>query len=303
MILPKRNVICYQRYVPADHSSPAWLELPDGRSVPIEGVCSIGRSSRNNVQLLPEDVSRCHATIHAQNAGEHWLVDLGSTCGTCVNDRRLVQPRRLSDGDRILIGGVEIVFRTILRPEPLDTVPTDPRSAQTGPRIGWLLLADIEGSARLSQQLSDSDLARLIGTWIRVCRDAVEENDGAINNYIGDAILAYWWHGDTIPARIAATLTALQPAQAKADPPFRLIVHFGSIVRGYGASHGAECLEGPTVIFPFRIEKIAARLREPVLLSSEAAEALGGAFPTRQLPGRHAVKSFDGRYTFFVPKS
>ena len=255
------------------------------------------------VQLLPEDVSRCHATIHVQNAGQYWLIDLGSAFGTYLNDRRLVQPRQLSDGDRISIGGVEIVFHTVVRSEPSDTLQTETGSAKTSARIGWLLLADIENSTRLSQQLPDDALARLIGTWTRICRDAVEENEGAINNYIGDAILAYWWHGDTIPARVAATLTALRPEQTKADPPFRLIVHFGSIVRGYGASHGAECLEGPTVIFPFRIEKIAARLREPVLLSSEAAEALGGAFPTRPLPGRHAVKSFDGRYKFFVPKS
>lgn len=69
------------------------------------------------------------------------------------------------------------------------------------------------------------------------------------------------------------------------------------------ASHGEECLEGPTVIFPFRIEKIAARLGRSVLLSSEAAAALGDAFPSQRLRGRFAVKGFQGRYTFFVPSS
>lgn len=213
--------------------------MPDGGIVPIDGACSLGRSSKNTVCLLPESVSRCHAMIQVQNSGQYWLVDLGSTWGTYLNDRRLVQPRRLGDSDQITIGDQKMVFRTVARAEPGDaatgrTVTTNPSAMQTTTRVGWLMLADIEGFTTLSHQLPDDQLAHLVGNWVRTCRDAIEQHGGAINNYLGDAVLAYWWHDDATPARIAATLMALRPAQTQASPPFRLIVHFGPIIRGYG---------------------------------------------------------------------
>ena len=44
----------------------AWLETEDGIRVPLNAVCSIGRSPKNNLVLNDERVSRRHALIHCQ---------------------------------------------------------------------------------------------------------------------------------------------------------------------------------------------------------------------------------------------
>lgn len=62
----------------------------------------IGRSSKTDIQVDQESVSRSHARVTASS--EHFvLTDLGSTNGTYVNDQAVDQ-RELEDGDLIKIG-------------------------------------------------------------------------------------------------------------------------------------------------------------------------------------------------------
>ena len=56
------------------------------------------------------NVSRRHAEL-SRDHDERWtVVDLGSTNGTEVNGRRVTRRTPLADGDRISIGGMELVF-------------------------------------------------------------------------------------------------------------------------------------------------------------------------------------------------
>ncbi|MFN0153396.1 MAG: FhaA domain-containing protein [Gaiella sp.] len=69
----------------------------------------IGRSREADVQVADADVSRRHCEL-VQDSPTTWsIVDLGSTNGTMVNGKR-VKRARVEDGDRITIGGAEIVF-------------------------------------------------------------------------------------------------------------------------------------------------------------------------------------------------
>lgn len=71
---------------------------------------AIGRSSRSDLPLEQESVSRNHARISRDQGG--WtLYDLGSTNGTYVNDRP-IQQKRLADGDQIKIGRSILKFMT-----------------------------------------------------------------------------------------------------------------------------------------------------------------------------------------------
>lgn len=71
-----------------------------------EGVVTLGRVSDNAI-AFPHDsnVSRYHAEIEAREGGEFWVIDLASSNGTTVNDRRFESEKLLSDGDVILLGG------------------------------------------------------------------------------------------------------------------------------------------------------------------------------------------------------
>ncbi len=74
-----------------------------------EGVVSFGRASDNSVSFADDsNVSRYHAEI--EKRGEDlWLIDLGSSNGTSVNDTPLKGETMLNDGDRIAFGGTSLV--------------------------------------------------------------------------------------------------------------------------------------------------------------------------------------------------
>jgi pSer/pThr/pTyr-binding forkhead associated (FHA) protein len=68
----------------------------------------LGRSKECDVQVPDPNVSRRHAELR-QEGGAWWLVDLDSTNGTLLNGKR-VQRAKLSDGDTIRLGELELVF-------------------------------------------------------------------------------------------------------------------------------------------------------------------------------------------------
>jgi pSer/pThr/pTyr-binding forkhead associated (FHA) protein len=74
--------------------------------VPIEySPFVIGRSEGSNLLLLADEVSRKHAEILETLEG--WQIkDCGSTNGTFVNGRRLIESHLLYHGDYITIGGI-----------------------------------------------------------------------------------------------------------------------------------------------------------------------------------------------------
>jgi hypothetical protein len=70
----------------------------------------IGRDPQNDLVLDDRRVSRKHAEVRLR-LGRYTLYDLQSTNGTYVNGRRVAE-RVLDNGDKISIGGLEILFRS-----------------------------------------------------------------------------------------------------------------------------------------------------------------------------------------------
>jgi diguanylate cyclase (GGDEF)-like protein len=70
----------------------------------------IGRSSKNDLPLDQESISRQHARI-TFDGSSYWVTDLNSTNGTFVNDDS-VRERRLEDGDQLRIGRSILKFMT-----------------------------------------------------------------------------------------------------------------------------------------------------------------------------------------------
>jgi len=69
---------------------------------------TIGRSKECEIVLGDPSASRRHAEVRLE-AGDFWLVDLGSTNGTEVNGKR-VDRARLEPGDTITIGQTQLRF-------------------------------------------------------------------------------------------------------------------------------------------------------------------------------------------------
>ncbi len=91
----------------------AFIELPsERRRLPlgIEPV-TIGRDPDNDLVLDDRRVSRRHAEIRLR-LGRYTLYDLQSTNGTFVNGRRVAEVV-LGDGDRVVIGGSELLIQQV----------------------------------------------------------------------------------------------------------------------------------------------------------------------------------------------
>ncbi len=277
----------------------AWLET-NGEHYTLQGNCSVGRAAANILVLDLPKVSRMHALIQLQNIGEFWLVDLGSSNGTFLNKRRVHQPVRLHDQDKIVIGGRQFIFRQPEEISPGYQTTIAERTIQEIENVPcWLLVADIVGFTALSRSLVGERLAALVGGWFSTCKKIIEEHDGTINKYLGDGILAYWHESDATPEGIAATIKALKKAQALAEPRFRFIVHFGLAAIGGVASLGEESLMGVEVNVAFRLEKLAASLGEACGLSDTANSKLQSFISSRRL-GDYELKGFARKRAFFV---
>lgn len=239
--------------------------------------------------------------VHVQSQGEFWLVDLGSANGTYLNDRRVTQPLRLQNGDRITIARHQFTFRA----SGASTAPAPDRPTETIQEVRtedcWLLLADIENSTQFIQRLSASDIPRVTGRWLASCKQVIEENKGTINKYLGDGFFAYWVDGDGIPMAVARAIKALLELQGQDGPRFRVALHYGKVSMGGTATMGEECLLGPQVNFAFRMEKLAGSMGASCLLSEAAHEAFDSVLPTTPV-GKHPVAGFDGDFEFYSPQ-
>lgn len=276
----------------------AWLHTVDGREVPVEGTCSLGRSSACSLVIPDERASRRHAFIHCQGEDEYWLVDQGSSNGTYVNDKRIHQPTQLHDGDRISIVGTAYVFRHPLglgRRQPSEL--TDQTVIQVRTQPCWLLLADIVGSSSMASEVPAEQLALTVGEWLSSCKEVIECHGGSINKYLGDGFFAYWRHAPGLGPQLLAVLREMM-SRPQSSLPVRYVLHFGEVTVGGAPSLGEESLSGPDVNFVFRLEKVAAGLKEPFLCS----QAVVGRLPEVQFKsaGRHPLAGFTGEHEVYL---
>ena len=87
----------------------AIVSLDDRRYVLDGPVAVLGRSRECDCVLSDPNVSREHAELRRGSTGDWQIVDLGSTNGIKVNDRR-VDRSRLSPGDEVTLGTTRFTF-------------------------------------------------------------------------------------------------------------------------------------------------------------------------------------------------
>ncbi|MGE3310088.1 MAG: FHA domain-containing protein [Limisphaerales bacterium] len=279
-------------------SPKAWIRRPGSPDVPVTGNCALGRAIGNDVVLVDDRVSRRHATIHTQGLHEFWLVDLGSRNGTYLNGRRVSQPCRLQDDDRIQIGPFQVSLHLAEAPAIQPSTLVSERTAVDLRSLAcWLLVCDISGSTSLARKLAPEELAVVVGGWFARCKEVIEDTGGTINKYLGDGLLAYWpVRAETLP-HIAQTLLDLRQMQDEAKPPFRVVIHQGHVLFGGIPSSGEESLAGPEVNLVFRQEKLAGQLGQP-RLATEAAATLLGTHLRLTPAGSHPLPGYDGLHPF-----
>lgn len=122
----------------AGPDEPAVGELlgPHAMRIPLRGVMSVGRDPRNSIAVRDASISRVHARIDCRS-GLVLLSDLQSTNGTWLNGQR-IEHEELSDGDRLLVGRTEFVFRSLQRTPRGPDTRSDGGSGVLGSVENWL---------------------------------------------------------------------------------------------------------------------------------------------------------------------
>ncbi len=276
----------------------SWLEFSDGSRFDLEGTTSVGRSPENTLSLADNEVSRRHAIIQLQGEKEFWIVDLGSSNGTYLNGRRISQPVQLQRGDVLIFSSVELRFRTeslsALHPKAKPLMASTMMRVQTADC--WMMMADIVGSTKLSQEVTAEELPRITGSWFKACREVIEACGGHIMKYLGDGFFCYWQAAPECVEQIHQALNTLKPMQDQNEPPFRIVIHYGKVALGSVPTMAELNLHGQEVNFAFRIEKVAANLKLGLMLSDAANSRLG--LPT-QLVHTCGVDGFQGDHHFY----
>lgn len=83
-----------------------------GATYVLRGRIRLGRSGDSDIQLIHDGVSRQHAQVIEDNAGNPVLMDLASNNGTFVGDRRVVR-HRLVSGDIVRIMRARFVYEEL----------------------------------------------------------------------------------------------------------------------------------------------------------------------------------------------
>ncbi len=272
-----------------------------GETYTVGPVTKIGRLRGSDVQLADPKVSRQQAMIRFED-GAFWIYDLGSFNGTTVNGNRLVAGLRLHNGDEIGIAGFRLRF---LDPDSA-TPPSDHFTSglqtmaflRTSPAI--LLVSDVKGFTQVSERLAPDDLARLMGSWYRACEEAVRAHGGAVDKFIGDAMLACWMNvsGEARSRALDAARSIVRqtgrlareaPGAENAELSCGAALHLGMVAHG-GMGGGERTIIGDTVNVAFRLQDLTRALHIPILVSKEFLEGWETDTLAFQPQGSHSLK-------------
>jgi class 3 adenylate cyclase len=174
-----------------------------------------------------------------------------------------------------------------------------------------VLFTDIAGFSSLSDRLSPAELAAFLNTHFALVAVPIDAENGTVDKYIGDSVMAFWGAPTTQPdhanqtCRAALAIAAAIAAdnrkrRAAGGEPVRLRIgiHSGPAVVGNIGAPGRVnyTLIGDTVNVAQRLEELGKRFAEAeedtvILLSGETAALLDSGFRLsslgmRQLRGR-----------------
>ena len=194
-----------------------------GRRFPLNAGQSwaIGRGAGCAVALDSRSVSRLHALVQRREGGGYSLVDLGSRNGCFVNGQRVSLPRLLSDGDLLVFGDQELLFRAdpsraSEAAAPGASVREMPTAAMHMQSLATFVVVDIRDFTRLTRSVPEAVLAQTVGTWFLQVGQIAARRGSWASKYIGDAVMAVWLHDDPagVAAGVAGALRAVDEIQS-----------------------------------------------------------------------------------------
>jgi adenylate cyclase len=265
-------------------------------------VTTLGRVETNDVTLPDPKISRSHALLRILGDGRYYLIDLGSANGTFVNGKRLVGPSVLNDSDEIRLGDHILIFN--FQPESVDICDSDAMAKRTilassvTVQRATILVMDIRDFTSLSEQVSPSFLAAVVGSWFRAAGEIADKNGGEVDKYTGDGVMIRWMADirvkDTSVESALITAHEMNLATAAISKDFPDLpaplkigtgVNTGQAALGHvGAGMGRDYTAlGDAVNLAFRFEEATKSLNQDIVIGPDSYKYLPETFwPTRR---------------------
>lgn len=201
--------------------------------------------------------------------------------------------------------------------------------ARTGPRVlagqirrgagieltAVLWSSDLHGFTERSDRLPSEQMIAILNALFEAQAAAIRDHDGEILKFIGDGLLAIFPIDEpSLIAEVARNAVTAARAAIGAvgklgdhptmagEPPLEIVIalHIGTV--NYGNIGAADRLDftviGPAVNLVSRIEAVAKSLDQPIVVSGELAQILGGGVVSL---GLHQLRGLAIPRELFVP--
>lgn len=243
----------------------------------------VGRRISHQVGRLAEAADRVRA-FDFQNVRE-------------LPDSRLQELSRAAHAFNAMVAGLQwfetyvpkaLVLRLMRR---RDTTASGLSSEE---REVTVMFTDIRGFSRLAEHLGAADTAALLNDHFTCVAACIEAEDGTVDKFIGDSIMAFWGAPDEQQDHAARALRAARAIAraihadnrerlARGQPPIRMCIglHTGPVVVGNigSASRINYTIVGDTVNVAARLEEMASRIQgdDEIAVLVSGATVLAGA--------------------------
>ncbi|MEW6500219.1 MAG: CHASE2 domain-containing protein [Thermodesulfobacteriota bacterium] len=188
------------------------------------------------------------------------------------------------------------VFAQYLHPSVIEQLLADPRQLALGgqKRELTVFFSDLQGFTSISERLGPEELTALLNDYLSEMSEIVLAEEGTIDKYEGDAIVAFWNAPLDQPDHASRALRAAVRCQERlealraryrekygADLRMRIGINSGAAVVGNmgSARRFNYTVLGDAVNLAARLEGLNKLFASSVLLSEATARQTGGAVP------------------------
>jgi adenylate cyclase len=208
-------------------------------------------------------------------------------------------------------------FSLYVSPEVVDHVMAHPERLKLGGerREVTLLFTDLAGFTTFTEELGADKVTRILNVHFSRATAIVKRNNGTVNRFIGDAIMAMWGapledpqqalHAVRAAVQMQEDMEALRADfRAEGLPEIRMRVGIHSctaVIGNLGSSDRFDYTAvGDGVNLAARLEGVNKLYGTPILVSGETAAAIGGAMALR-LVDRVIVKGKSEPVEIYTP--
>ena len=246
----------------------------------------LGRGPENDIILPYSWVSRKHTMVQQEKSGIYNIMDLGSSNGTYVNNKRIHSPTILNNGDMITLGKTTIRFVHFVeqKAETEAEVTLDMTIAYIQKETVTILVCDIHDFTSISEQLGNQVVSKLLQFWTKKVGAIVQEHDGLVDKFIGDAVMAVWTdsavsRGIRNALRTALEISVVTRKIGESVPGLRSPLAIGAAINtgeammgNMGMTSRDSTVIGDVVNVAFRLESMTVKDDIDIIIGKDTAK-------------------------------